>query len=439
MIGMNDVWKELCENIAGKLRVEHERIESLPDKEKIVDNFLRSQQDEIVECFISLWDEYLDQVAPIVSIDAEASEDESESVEADNPPAEANSQSNPAPEAAPEVNPKHDEPERPQKTIPVLYEYYPEPPPWPKPKPDPSPSSEQQSSSTPPILPMPLLTGKLMLRDKQIIFPNGRVNQQYVVDCLSIRRQTDIYDIYFEGLEQIGLRYDRKSSHIIGTPHEAGDFPVKMFYRKPNQQKYSSHNMILIINHDPRSLWKPIPTSPSIEYYKEDSAMQFVLVDDGPIAKKDMVGASRRGRSHAQEGKARDDDFALDFEDGWYIMVVADGAGSAPYSRKGSEMACRIIVEESKRQLGLKQEQFKDLIGSYHSNPSKESNKAAGDVLYTILGAAAFKAVSAIKHEAESKGRAVKDYATTLLAAICRKFSFGWFVGSFWVGDGGMG
>jgi hypothetical protein len=33
----------------------------------------------------------------------------------------------------------------------------------------------------------------------------------------------------------------------------------------------------------------------------------------------------------------------------------------------------------------------------------------------------------------------VKDYATTLLAAICRKFSFGWFVGSFWVGDGGMG
>ena len=31
-----------------------------------------------------------------------------------------------------------------------------------------------------------------------------------------------------------------------------------------------------------------------------------------------------------------------------------------------------------------------------------------------------------------------KLYATTLLLTICKKFSYGWFVASFWVGDGAM-
>ena len=32
----------------------------------------------------------------------------------------------------------------------------------------------------------------------------------------------------------------------------------------------------------------------------------------------------------------------------------------------------------------------------------------------------------------------MKDYATTLLLAICKRFEFGWAVASFWVGDGAM-
>ncbi|MCB0540264.1 MAG: protein phosphatase 2C domain-containing protein, partial [Bacteroidetes bacterium] len=33
----------------------------------------------------------------------------------------------------------------------------------------------------------------------------------------------------------------------------------------------------------------------------------------------------------------------------------------------------------------------------------------------------------------------LKDYSTTLIVSICKKFKFGWFVGAFWVGDGGIG
>ena len=32
----------------------------------------------------------------------------------------------------------------------------------------------------------------------------------------------------------------------------------------------------------------------------------------------------------------------------------------------------------------------------------------------------------------------MKNYATTLLLAVCKRFDFGWFVASFWVGDGAM-
>ncbi|MBK9225311.1 MAG: protein phosphatase 2C domain-containing protein [Flavobacterium sp.] len=54
-----------------------------------------------------------------------------------------------------------------------------------------------------------------------------------------------------------------------------------------------------------------------------------------------MVVASKRGRSHANVGSFRDDDFAFkDFENtGWSVICAADGAGSAKLSREGSKIA----------------------------------------------------------------------------------------------------
>ncbi|MDR2533890.1 MAG: protein phosphatase 2C domain-containing protein [Tannerellaceae bacterium] len=283
------------------------------------------------------------------------------------------------------------------------------------------------------------LTGKIMVRDGQIFLPNGKAQQPYAADCSPITHHSNIYDIRFAGLDRAGFRYDPVTCLISGIPLAAGEFPVTMIYRRSGKQEYSSKKITLIINPDPRSLWIPIETPRNIEYYKDDSAEQFMMIDAEGSARKDMAAASRRGRSHAQEGRPRDDHFALHYSNEWYAMVVADGAGSAKYSRKGSEIACRTIIEECNAQLALRREAFEQAIAVFHQNPSEENKKAAGDILYSILGMAAFNAVKAIKQEAQAKGYPVKEFATTLLAAICRKFSFGWFVGSFWVGDGGMG
>jgi hypothetical protein len=104
----------------------------------------------------------------------------------------------------------------------------------------------------------------------------------------------------------------------------------------------------IAFNPDPRSLWKNIETDKNITFYKPDSVCEYVKVEEkeetGP--RKDIVAASQRGRSHAQEGKARDDHFKLIYcdESDWYIIAVADGAGSAKCFRKGSEIACETVV-----------------------------------------------------------------------------------------------
>jgi serine/threonine protein phosphatase PrpC len=56
-----------------------------------------------------------------------------------------------------------------------------------------------------------------------------------------------------------------------------------------------------------------------------------------------MLAASQRGRSHAHKGDAREDDFFIATGEGWCIAIVADGAGSAKYSRYGSQLICHTI------------------------------------------------------------------------------------------------
>jgi len=200
------------------------------------------------------------------------------------------------------------------------------------------------------------------IKNKQITFPNGKVNQQYEVDFDFEKFEfAEIAEVSFEGLEKIGLQYFPDEKKIKGTPMEAGDHKVRMLFKIKNYEDRSplEREVIFIINPDPRVLWsKNIPTPEDIEYYKPDSDKAFVKVESKKtkrvfengikdFVRKDMVAASQRGRSHAIEGKPRDDDFALYFEKEteWYVIVVADGAGSAQYSRKGSEIACNTVKD----------------------------------------------------------------------------------------------
>jgi serine/threonine protein phosphatase PrpC len=292
----------------------------------------------------------------------------------------------------------------------------------------------------------------LQLKNKTISLPNGKVNQVYKVAFTFEQFDfKDINDFWFEGIEKIGLKFQSDTCEITGTPILAGEHKIKLCIKRNDWTEGKpifEREITLVINHDPKSLWKDIPTPLETEYYKPDNDKQFIKVEAssgflgiGREFRKDIVAASQRGRSHAHEGKARDDDFGLSYDkiSKWYIMSVADGAGSAKSSRKGSEIVCKTFVDVCQMQLTSQHENFEHLIKEFSKDTSDAKRKLLGDALYGIIGTAVFKAYKAIEEEAQKTSKPIKDFSTTLIVSICKKFKFGWFVGAFWVGDGAIG
>ncbi|MFR9591870.1 MAG: PP2C family serine/threonine-protein phosphatase [Rikenellaceae bacterium] len=277
-----------------------------------------------------------------------------------------------------------------------------------------------------------------------IQFPNGTAAKDYQFE---LKIDTEIIeDYWFEGLDAVGLSEQRRDdcSIISGSPLAAGDYKVEMWYKYKgwiDGKPTLSRTFTITINPDPKSLWRDLPTPTDIEYFKEDYATDYVEVnDDKGLSQKDIVAASKRGRSHAHDGKARDDDFSLKYceDSGWYIIAVADGAGSALFSREGSRIACASSVRHCTERLAAVSDFDNNIIELNNHGSESEYRKRVADNIYEIVGNAAFKAHRAVLEEAQSKERAVKTYSTTLLLSICKRFEFGWFVASFWVGDGAM-
>jgi serine/threonine protein phosphatase PrpC len=235
-----------------------------------------------------------------------------------------------------------------------------------------------------------------------------------------------------------------------GTTTAESTFELTLCYKYkgiflPEDRSVLERKIPFVINQDPRKLWKNLPVDwenmPEPRYQNEDVQCEYVKVEalnDG-ASQKDIVAASKRGRSHAQEAKPRDDHFKMaHLENGWYIMAVADGAGSAMYSREGSRIACETVISHCEKELE-KCQGFEDNINLWHLDQgSVDAGKLISADVYRIVGNAALKAHKAINEEAKQQQLPSKTFATTLLLAICKKFEFGWFVASFWVGDGAM-
>lgn len=285
------------------------------------------------------------------------------------------------------------------------------------------------------------------IKELPIVIPNGTVGKDY---SATIRLPEDIIEDYWlDGLDDIGLQGNPEEHNVCtisGVPTAAGSFEIMLRYKYKgciDEKDLLQRKFPIAINPDPRTLWKDIPTPEDIEYYQPDRDHTYVKVEarDG-IPQKDIVAASQRGRSHAHEGYPRDDHFRVEYlEDcGWYVMAVADGAGSAKYSRKGSWLACDTSVEHCKSYFSDEKSlhDFEGYITTYNGEANDEYRKLLGDSIHQLIGNAAFKSYKAIEAEAVSKGVPIKNYATTLLLAVCKKFDFGWFVASFWVGDGAM-
>ena len=286
------------------------------------------------------------------------------------------------------------------------------------------------------------------LNELPLVFPNGKKGADYQHEVTL--NMSKYEDVWFEGLEQTGLKetinIEDGLISLTGTPLESKTYDFRLCAKVKGWEQGDTiieRKFNIAFNPDPRDLWDPKPVPADLPFQKDDEANDYVLVPEFEgLPQKDIVVASKRGRSHAQEGKPRDDDFRVNFnaQNGWYVLAVADGAGSAKYSREGSRIACETVEQYCKEKLAEQGEEFEAVVKTYAENQTQENLKPVVGKIHEILFKAATEAHRAIVKKVDecSEPAVLKDFSTTLLLAVCRKFSFGWFVASFGVGDGAI-
>lgn len=282
------------------------------------------------------------------------------------------------------------------------------------------------------------------LNSADIRFANGRQGEPYKQSARVAVK--GLRGIAVKGLDGTGLEASVSTDGTVtlhGTPVNAGDVELTLFCRIDGIDSMLSRKFRIAFNPDPRTLWKDKPVPADIEFPKPDTDCAYVLVPEFEGRRqKDIVAASKRGRSHAQEGSPRDDDFRVSFnpQNGWYVLAVADGAGSAKYSREGSAIATREAERFCAEGLAKDGEAFERAIAAFAADKSRENARPVTEYIHNILYKAAVQAYHAIRSKVDlCNGTAtMRDFSTTLLLTVCRRFSFGWFIASFGVGDGAI-
>ncbi|MBK6737838.1 MAG: protein phosphatase 2C domain-containing protein [Haliea sp.] len=239
---------------------------------------------------------------------------------------------------------------------------------------------------------------------------------------------------------ELGLVADESdAANLIGTPKVSGDVTIGFDYMIDPEgviRAPLTSSVSVFINHNPKSLWKNLDSDQSDPHWKPDSDADVLQLSDRTI-----VAVSKRGRSHAHEGKFREDDFRIVRSEtsGWIIVAVADGAGSAAKSRLGSKIAVNTAVDVLLEKLnGPDGQILEEFVASWQrGEASEESVVSVG--LYAVLGIAVFEACKALEAEASICGVPAKELSTTLLITAYKPTDFGHVFATYWVGDGGVG
>jgi serine/threonine protein phosphatase PrpC len=278
-----------------------------------------------------------------------------------------------------------------------------------------------------------------------ISLPNGTVGKPYdikpAVIALAIAKQR--HDdperariSHLQLPEDCGLSFDEATGAVTGTPSRSLEELLYLDYVPSANAASITCKVSLLINPDPASLWKEVQSAADAPYQKDplDDA-EFTLGDFRVIA------ASRRGRSHANKGDFRDDDFAVGYAEstGWLVVVVADGAGSAKYSRRGSQIACNVAKDRLVATLSTSE------YGASQTNQDKVEAISYEKLLKESLYNAALDAHYKIREEAEKPSEAlpeppsIRNYDTTLILLVMKKLEQGCVAATFSIGDGGAG
>jgi len=235
--------------------------------------------------------------------------------------------------------------------------------------------------------------------------------------------------------DELGLEFDAGRGELRGVPRADGDFRLPVRWASEDGEESHAGECLLIVNPDPRSLWKVVEPPADAPYPKPHQASEFIAGDGLHIA-----AASRRGRSHEHAGSFRDDDFFIhqDLVTGWSILVVADGAGSARFSREGARLAAATagghLAEALGGELGAR---MTTALAGWRAD-TQAAQQAMGSAFHYLFYEAAARAVQAIEQAAQACEAAPKAYATTLLAAAIKRQESATFLASFWLGDGAV-
>ncbi|AFL74824.1 PP2C family serine/threonine-protein phosphatase [Thiocystis violascens] len=265
--------------------------------------------------------------------------------------------------------------------------------------------------------------------------PNGKVGVDYAARIEgrdAEGRPVRIRDVRIP--DGLGLSFDPDSGELRGTPALDGDHRLPLSWYLDEKTRYSGE-CLLIVNPDPKSLWKVIEPPDGSPYLKPHADRRLLTGRGFSIA-----AASRRGRSHEHAGTFRDDDFFIghDAQTQWSLILVADGAGSARYSREGARLAVTSagahLSEALAGEIGAR---MTAALDGWEADPEGVA-QAMGAEFHYLFHKAGTLAVQSIEQEARSAGTEVRDYATTLLAAAVKRRDSETFLATFWIGDGAI-
>ncbi|MBP2617953.1 PP2C family serine/threonine-protein phosphatase [Chryseobacterium jejuense] len=230
-------------------------------------------------------------------------------------------------------------------------------------------------------------------------------------------------------LEETGLTFE--NNRISGTPiaHNMYHLDIEFFHTE-DKENTDVKRVQLLVNIDPKDLWKNIPSDRNADFYKEDEA-SF----QGTFSDKKIVVASKRGRSHAHEGKFREDDFAINkLPSDWNIISISDGAGSATMAREGSRLAT-VSVNQFFSSPEVVHEIENNINAIYSSENSKKEQDEAKENVIRLLYEGVLYVHCSLEKTASENNLSINDLHATLVFALVKKFSFGYVILSFGVGD----